>query len=74
MFITSGEFHVSPDPNLFGSIATRNAKARALLGVGRQTYSAHYTSHTAKVMAHCTVGYLFEDDVENGGKGFLNRL
>ena len=52
-------------------VPRRNAKASRLLGVPRQTYSAHHKSHIAKVMAHCTVGYLFEDDIENGGKDFL---
>ena len=48
-----------------------NAKACAELGIERQSYSAHHKRHIGKVMAHCTVGYLFESNVEDGGQGFL---
>jgi hypothetical protein len=55
----------------YGLVARKNAKACPSLGIDKQTYSAHHKSHIKKVMVHCTVGYLFDGHVENGGKGFL---
>ena len=48
-----------------------NAEACVELGLPRESYSAHHKSHIGKVMVHCTVGYYFDSDVENGGDGFL---
>ena len=48
-----------------------NAKACEELGLKRQSYSAHHKKHIGKVMAHCTVGFLFTNTPEQGGKGFL---
>ena len=48
-----------------------NAKACEELGIKRQSYSAHHKKHIGKVMAHCTVGFLFTNSPEEGGKGFL---
>ena len=48
-----------------------NAKACEELGIKRQSYSAHHKGHIGKVMAHCTVGFLFTGSPERGGKGFL---
>ncbi len=60
------------DEKWFHALVPRNnAKAYEALGIKRQTYSAHHKSHIGKVMAHCTVGYLFDSDVEEGGQGFL---
>jgi hypothetical protein len=60
------------DEKWFHALVPRNnAKACEVLGIARQTYSAHHKSHIGKVMAHCTVGYMFDSDVEAGGKGFL---
>jgi hypothetical protein len=51
-----------------------NAKTCEELGLHREAYSAHHKKHIAKVMGHATVGYLFEDHVENGGEGLLIGL
>jgi hypothetical protein len=60
------------DEKWFHALAPRNnAKACESLGIARQTYSAHHKSHIGKVMVHCTVGYLFDSEVEAGGQGFL---
>jgi hypothetical protein len=48
-----------------------NAKACEILGLKKSSYSAHHKSHIGKVMVHCTVGYLFNDNPELGGQGFL---
>ena len=54
-----------------GIVPRTNAKACPELGIEKTSHSAHHKKHIAKVMAHCCVGYLFEGDVEAGGKGFL---
>ncbi len=54
-----------------GLVPRTNAKACAELGIEKQTYSAHHKKHIAKVMVHCTVGFCFNGNVENGGDGFL---
>ena len=60
------------DEKWFHALVPRNnAKACEVLGITRQSYSAHHKSHIGKVMAHCTVGYLFHSNVEEGGEGFL---
>ena len=60
------------DEKWFHALVPRtNAKACASLGLHKSTYSAHHKSHIGKVMVHCTVGYLFADDPELGGEGFL---
>ena len=55
-------------------VGRKNAKACPEIGVEKSSYSAHHKSHIGKVMAHCTVGYLFDGEVENGGQGFLIAL
>jgi hypothetical protein len=66
---------IHSDEKWFHALVPRhNAKACEELGLKRQSYSAHHKSHIKKVMAHCTVGYLFDTDVENGGEGFLIGL
>lgn len=66
---------IHSDEKWFHALVPRkNAKACPELGIHKQTYSAHHKSHIGKVMAHCTVGYLFNGDVENGGQGFLIAL
>ena len=63
------------DEKWFHALVPRsNAKACAELGLQRESYSAHHKSHIGKVMAHCTVGYYFDTDVEQGGQGFLIGL
>ena len=60
------------DEKWFHALVPRtNAKACASLGLHKSTYSAHHKSHIGKVMVHCTVGYLFADDPDLGGEGFL---
>ncbi len=54
-----------------GLVPRTNAKACAELGIAKQSYSAHHKKDLAKVMVHCTVGFCFHGDVENGGDGFL---
>jgi hypothetical protein len=55
------------DEKWFHALVLRtNAKACEALGMLKSSYSA-----TGKVMLHCTVGYLFTDDPELGGQGFL---
>jgi hypothetical protein len=44
------------------------------LGVEKKSFSAHHKSHINKVMGHATVPYMFWDNPENGGKGFLIGL
>ena len=66
---------IHADEKWFHALVPRhNAKACEELGLKRQSYSAHHKSHIKKVMAHCTVGYLFDTNVENGGEGFLIGL
>ena len=36
-----------------------------------ESYPAHHKKNIKKVMAHCTVGYCFVGDPENGGEGYL---
>ena len=55
-------------------VGRKNAKACPEIGVEKSSYSAHHKSHIGKVMAHCTVGFLFDGEVENGGQGFLIAL
>ena len=68
---------IHSDEKWFHALVPRsNAKACEELGllVLRESYSAHHKSHIGKVMAHCTVGYYFDTDVEQGGQGFLLGL
>ena len=51
-------------------VSRPNAKACAELGVTKRSFSVHHKSHIGKVMGHATVGYLFQDNPENGGEGF----
>jgi hypothetical protein len=63
---------IHSDEKWFHALVPRNnAKACAELGLPRESYSAHHKSHIGKVMAHCTVGYYFDTNVESGGNGFL---
>ncbi len=63
------------DEKWFHALVPRqNAKACEELGLKRQSYSVHHKYHIQKVMAHCTVGYLFDANVEDGGEGFLIGL
>ncbi len=67
--------HTSSDEKWFHALVPRsNAKACEELGLLRDSYSARHKSHIGKVMAHCTVGYYFDTDVEEGGQGFLIGL
>lgn len=60
------------DEKWFHALVPRtNAKACEALGLPKSSYSAHHKSHIGKVMVHCLVGYLFTDDPELGGQGFL---
>ncbi len=60
------------DEKWFHALVPRsNAKACETLGLKKSSYSAHHKSHIGKVMIHCTVGYLFKDNPELGGQGFL---
>ena len=66
---------IHSDEKWFHALVPRsNAKACEELGIVRESYSAHHKSHIGKVMAHCTVGYYFDTDVEQGGQGFLIGL
>jgi hypothetical protein len=66
---------IHSDEKWFHALVPRsNAKACEELGLKRESYSAHHKSHIGKVMAHCTVGYYFDTDVERGGEGFLIGL
>ena len=66
---------IHSDEKWFHALVPRqNAKACEELGLRRQSYSVHHKSHIKKVMAHCTVGYLFDTNVEDGGEGFLIGL
>ncbi len=66
---------IHSDDKWFHALVPRsNAKACEELGLLRESYSAHHKSHIGKVMAHCTVGYYFDTDVEQGGQGFLLGL
>jgi hypothetical protein len=66
---------IHSDEKWFHALVPRqNAKACEELGLKRQSYSVHHKSHIKKVMAHCTVGYLFDTNVEDGGEGFLIGL
>ncbi len=66
---------IHSDEKWFHALVPRNnAKACAELGLPRKLYSTHHKSHIGKVMAHCTVGYYFDSNVENGGDGFLIGL
>jgi hypothetical protein len=58
----------------FGLVARTFAKMCPELGIEQQSFSAHHKSHINKVMGHATVAYLFHDNPENGGKGFLIGL
>jgi hypothetical protein len=58
----------------FGLVARTFAKMCPELGVEKKSFSAHHKSHINKVMGHATVGYMFWDNPENGGKGFLIGL
>jgi hypothetical protein len=60
----------------FGFVARTFAKMCPELGVRseKKAFSAHHKSHINKVMGHATVGYLFWENPENGGKGFLIGL
>jgi hypothetical protein len=60
------------DETWFHALVPRtNAKACEELGLHKSTYSAHHKSHISKVMMHCTMGYLFADDPELRGQGYL---
>ena len=66
---------IHSDEKWFHALVPRNnAKACTELGLARSSYSAHHKSHIGKVMAHCTVGYCFDMNVEDGGDGFLIGL
>ncbi len=39
--------------------------------VKRTLLTIHNKSHIGKVMAHCTVGYCFDSNVEDVGDGYL---
>jgi hypothetical protein len=58
----------------FGLVARTFAKMCPELGIDKKAFSAHHKSHINKVMGHATVAYLFHDNPENGGKGFLIGL
>jgi hypothetical protein len=58
----------------FGLVARTFAKMYPELRIEKQSCSAHHKSHINKVMGHATVAYLFHDNPENGGKGFLIGL
>jgi hypothetical protein len=59
-----------------GSASLREHSRRCVpnLEIKKQTFSAHHQSHIDKVMGHATVAYLFHDNPENAGKGFLIGL
>jgi hypothetical protein len=60
------------DEKWFHALVPRtNANACEELGLIKSSYSVYHKSHIGKVMVHCTVGYLFTDDPELGGQGFL---
>ncbi len=54
---------------LHALVPRQNSKACEEFGLKRQSYSVHHKSHIKKGMAHCTVGYLFDTNVEDGGEG-----
>jgi hypothetical protein len=56
----------------FGLVARTFAKMCSELGVDKKAFPAQ--SHINKVMEHATVAYLFNDNPEEGGKGFLIGL
>ncbi len=58
----------------FGLVVRTFAKMCPELGIGKKAFSANHKSHINKVMGHATVAYLFHDNPENGGKGFLIGL
>ena len=65
---------MSDEKWFYAMISRRNAKCCEELGIKKQSFSAHHKKHIAKVMAHATVGMLFDGSVEDGGKGFLIGL
>jgi hypothetical protein len=63
---------IMSDEKWFHSLVPRsNAKACEDLGIPMESYSAHHKKNIKKVMVHCTVGYCFVDNPENGGEGYL---
>ena len=63
---------IMSDEKWFHSLVPRsNAKTCKELRIPVQSYSAHHKKNIKKVMVHCTVGYCFDGDPENGGEGFL---
>ena len=74
--LSAGKFLcIHSDEKWFHALVPRcNATACAELGLQRQSHSAHHKSHIGKVMAHCTMEYYFDSDVEAGGQGFLIGL
>ena len=66
---------IMSDEKWFHAMVPRsNAKACEELGIKVKSYSAHHKRHITKVMAHCTVGYCFTGNVEDGGCGYLIGL
>jgi len=66
---------IMSDEKWFHAMVPRsNAKACEELGIKVKSYSAHHKRHITKVMAHCTVGYCFDRNVEDGGQGYLIGL
>jgi hypothetical protein len=60
---------------LWGHVARMFAKMCPELGIEKKDlFSTHHKSHVNKVMGHATVAYLFHDNPENDGKGFLLGL
>ena len=58
----------------FGLVARSFAKMCPALGIEKEVFSVHHKKHIAKVMAHATVGYFFNEDPENGGDGVLIQM
>ena len=58
----------------FGLGARTFAKMCPELGIEEKSFSAHHKSHINKVMGHATVAYLFTNDPEEVGRGFLIGL
>jgi hypothetical protein len=53
----------------WGLVLRAYAKACEMLGLDKQDFYAHHKSHIDKVMAVAIVGYAFNTNVENGGRG-----
>ena len=55
----------------FGLVSRTFAKMCPAIGIAKEVFSVHHKKHIKKIMAHATVGYLFNGSPEDGGEGLL---